>query len=238
MYKKVEFPEVSSEVLETIRKVNEEQTKLHLQEFDKTLDLFVDKLANEGWTIPSQIGIYAVNVIGRTEEVADITELFRQFYTVEDYSKLKSLIQNVHNSGIKAGLVKLTDECWTAFQAKLYSVCAHSLVSVVEGILSEYSDNKNDIRMMKVCQKHVDQYPSDGGSILKHVWMSYNAYIRNLYQKSDFEQDEPNGINRHWLLHGRSDFDIDELDCIRLFNAVDSLCMIIAHDKKGQQTET
>ena len=35
-------------------------------------------------------------------------------------------------------------------------------------------------------------------------------------------------INRHWaIMHGRSDFEIDEMDCIRLFNAVQSLCMIV-----------
>ena len=57
--------------------------------------------------------------------------------------------------------------------------------------------------------------------------ISYDKFIRKLYQKTDFTTEEPDNINRHWLLHGRSAFEIEELDCIRLFNAVQSLCMIV-----------
>lgn len=68
--------------------------------------------------------------------------------------------------------------------------------------------------------KHVDTFPVDGSTILKHVWISYNQFIRELYHKIDFTAAEPVQINRHWLLHGRSDFEIKELECIRLFNSI------------------
>ena len=137
------------------------------------------------------------------------------------------MIENTLNTPISEGLKKMVRECWDAFQSKLYAICATSLLSVIEGVLSEFSDDKSDVRMMKVCQKHVDEFPQDGSSILKHVWISYNNFIRNLYLKSDFKQDEPDEVNRHWLLHGRSDFEIEEIDCLRLFNAVESLCMVV-----------
>ena len=54
---------------------------------------------------------------------------------------------------------------------------------------------------------------------------------------SEISADEPETINRHWLLHGRSDFEIDEMDCIRLFNAVQSLCMIVKVEAKETQSE-
>ena len=81
--------------------------------------------------------------------------------------------------------------------------------------------------MMKICQKHVDLFLNDGSVIMKHVWISYNQFIRNLYQKSDFTASELDAINRHWLLHGRSDFEVEEIECMKLFNAIHSLCMII-----------
>ena len=136
-------------------------------------------------------------------------------------------IKGIQESKIKAGLIKVVNECWNAFNSKMYAICATSLLSVIEGILSEFSDDKQDVRMMKVCQKHVDTFPSDGSTIMKYVWISYNQFIRNLYQKSDFTADEPEAINRHWLLHGRSDFDVEEIECMKLFNAVHSLCMVI-----------
>lgn len=131
----------------------------------------------------------------------------------------------------------MTTECWIAFQNDLFAICATSLMSVIEGILSEFSDDKQDIRMMRICQKQVDSSPANEETIAKHVWISYNKFIRSLYQKSDFTSNEPDEINRHWLLHGRSDFEIEELDCIRLFNAVQSLCMIVNKQNEDELTE-
>lgn len=87
------------------------------------------------------------------------------FFTTEDFQKTKDMVNGIKASPIKEGLKNLTDQCWQAFQNKLYAVCATSLLSVIEGILSEFSDDKQDVRMMKVCQKKVDTFPSTGSTI-------------------------------------------------------------------------
>lgn len=205
----------------------QQQAEESLKEFDKTLDAVVDKLSKEGWTLPAELGIYAVNVIGQTEEIKDINAFLCDYFTRNDYEVTKNMIEGILSSKIREPLKKMVRECREAFMSKLYSVCATSLLSVIEGILSDFGDDKQDVRMMRICQHHVDNFPENGSTIAKHTWISYNAFIRNLYQKSDFSSEEPEGINRHWLLHGRSDFEQDENDCIRLFNAVQSLCMIV-----------
>lgn len=219
-------------LMEAVNEHIKEETKKSLEAFDKTLDGVTDKLKDIGWTLPSELGVYAINVIGNTEEIADIETFFEEYFTQNDYSFAQKMIENILNTTISEGLKKVVRECWIAFQRKLYAICATSLLSVIEGVLSEFSDDKSDVRMMKVCQKHVDEFPQDGSSILKHVWISYNNFIRNLYQKSDFKQDEPDEVNRHWLLHGRSDFEIEKIDCLRLFNAVESLCMVVKKENQ------
>ncbi len=205
----------------------EEEAKKRVSELDKTLDTVVTKLVAEGWTLPTELPISAVNALGNTNELDDVNSFMEQFYSYDNYRNMKAMIKGIKESKIKEGLIKLVTECWSAFNTKMYAICATSLLSVIEGILSEFSDNKQDTRMMKVCQKHIDNFPSDGSTILKHVWISYNQFIRNLYQKSDFTADEPETINRHWLLHGRSDFEVEEIECMKLFNAIHSLCMVV-----------
>ena len=219
--------EFTKEQKDAIRKVISKKAEESVQEFDKELDVVVNKLSVEGWTLPAELSIYAVKTIANTKKLDDINTFLHWFFTTEDYQKTKDMVASIKSAPIKEGLKNLLEQCWQGFQSKLYAVCATSLLSVIEGVLSEFSDDKQDIRMMKVCQKKVDTFSSTGSSIQKHVWISYNNFIRNLYQKSDFSADEPETINRHWLLHGRSNFEIDELDCIRLFNAVQSLCMIV-----------
>lgn len=210
-----------------MKKSVEEEAKRSVSELDKTLDVVVTKLVAEGWTLPAELPISAVNALGNTDELDDVNPFMEQFYSYDDYRNMKSMIKGIQESKIKEGLIKLVTECWSAFNTKMYAMCATSLLSVIEGILSEFSDDKQDVRMMKVCQKHVDNFPSDGSTVLKHVWISYNQFIRNLYQKSDFTADEPEAINRHWLLHGRSDFEVEEIECMKLFNAIHSLCMVV-----------
>lgn len=222
---------LSKEQLEQLKAAMERQTeeiaKRKVSELDKTLDTVVEKLVAEGWTLPAALPISAVNALGNTHELDDVNSFMKSFYSYDNYRNMKAMINGITESKIKAGLVRLVNESWSAFNAKMYAICATSLLSVIEGILSEFSDNKQNVRMMKVCQKHVDNFPADGSTILKHVWISYNQFIRNLYQPSDFTADEPAAINRHWLLHGRSDFEVEEIECMKLFNAIHSLCMAI-----------
>ena len=48
-------------------------------------------------------------------------------------------------------------------------------------------------------------------------------YTKLVFEKSDFSQTEPNEINRHWLVHGRTSKVGDKLHCIRLINALSTL---------------
>lgn len=210
-----------------MKKHIDEEAKKCVSELDKILDIVVAKLVTEGWTLPAELPITAVYALGNTDKLDDVNGFMEQLYAYDDYRNMKTMIKGIQESKIKEGLKKLINECWNAFNSKMYAICATSLLSVIEGILSEFSDDKQDIRMMKVCQKQVDSFPNDGSTIMKHVWISYNQFIRNLYKKSDFTDNEPDAINRHWLLHGRSDFEVEEIECMKLFNAIHSLCMII-----------
>lgn len=210
-----------------IKRHIEDEAKKNVSEFDKILDTVVTKLVAEGWTLPAELSITAVNALGKTNELDDVNSFMKQFYSYDDYRNMKAMIKGIKESKIKVGLIKLVTECWSAFNTKMYAICAIALLSVIEGMLSEFSDDKKYVKMMKVCQKYVKDFSSDGSTILKHVWISYDQFIRKLYQKSDFTADEPETINRHWLLHGRSDFEVEEIECMKLFNAIHSLCMVI-----------
>ena len=52
-----------------IQEHTKKQAEQRVKEFDHTLDVLVDKLSAKGWTLPAELGIYAVNVIGHTDEI-------------------------------------------------------------------------------------------------------------------------------------------------------------------------
>ena len=226
-------PEQLAILNEKIIKSSKEEARKRVEELDKKLDIVVDKLSKKGWTLPAEIGIYAVEKLAQTNELDDVNLFLKSYFIEEDYFHAKNMIEKIKNSSIREGLKNLIEECWKAFRNDFYAVCGIALISAIEGILSEFSDNKNSVNMIKVCKKKVESFQEDESPIQKHVWLSYNNFIKNLYQYSDFTTGEPENINRHWLLHGRSEFEINELDCIRLFNAIESLCMIVNIENKA-----
>ena len=197
-----------------------------LSNLETALGVAVNKLVNEGWTLPAKLPISAINALGKTSELDDVNSFMKVFYLEDDSKKLQSLIHSIQNSKIKSGLIGIVEECWIAYQHQLYAICAISLLAVIEGVLSEFSANKKNTNMKDVCSKYIASISESESIIIKNVWHSYEQFVSKLYESSNFNDIEPPNINRHWLLHGRSSFDVDEVDCIRLFNAIHSLCVI------------
>lgn len=211
----------------------ETETKKRMVEFDKTLASVVDKLSKNGWTLPTELGIYAINVIGQTDEITDIDKFLLWYFSEDNYKHFNDMIKGILETPINEGLKKVLDECRFAFENKRYAICADSLISVIEGILSTFWEDKTNIRMMQICQKKEDELANEKNHLIKkYIWVSYNKFIRKLYEKNDFTANEPSSVNRHWLLHGRSSYEIEEIDCLRLFNAVSSLCVIVKNEDK------
>ena len=211
----------------------QKKTEQSLSEYDQTLSALVDKLAVHGWTLPSEMSISAVNAIGKTNSIVDINGFMLELYTREGYVRYKTMVAGIMKAPISSGLKKLIEESCFAFEHSKYAICADALVSAIEGILSTFWEDKTNIRMMQICQAKVDELADEKEHITKkYVWVSYNKFIRKLFEKNNFAETEPVFINRHWLLHGRSAYDIEEIDCLRLFNAVSSICMIVRNESK------
>lgn len=218
--------EYSAEQHATYREAINNKEEWAIQKFDDEISSVVNKIATEGWTLPADFGIIAIKVLSTMNTATEINDYLKQYYTHENCFRLKMILFYIQHSTIKTSLKNVYEQCWKAFQSECYIVCAISLLAIIEGVLSEFSVNKNDTRMMKVCQQKLNSLLVNDDIFQKHMWNSYNLFVRNLYQKSDFSKTEPDVINRHWLLHGRSCFDVTQTDCLRLINAVYAVCAI------------
>ena len=141
-------------ITDTFNKYIEEETKKSVSKLDKALDIAVQKLVSEGWTLPAELPIAVIYALEQTTKLDNVNDFMESFYSTNDYKNMKDMIIGIQESKIKPGLIKLTTECWQAFLEKSYAMCATALLSVIEGILCEFCDDKTDVKMMMVCQKH------------------------------------------------------------------------------------
>lgn len=171
-----------------------------------------------GWSIPFIMGLNELEKLKNSEKVEDsIDEFFIGFYNDRN---LKLMVKHINKSNINCTLKTLFNQCIENYNKSNYLICLSSSITILEGVLSQFSTDKKDIRMIKVCRENMES-TKESNKLIKHlVWVSFYNFINKLYEKSSFDSDEPNVINRHWLLHGRTQTDWGKSDCLRVFNAI------------------
>lgn len=187
----------------------------------------IESIAQSGWTIPLSIDIRKfdeLRTIAKDNEALD--RFFETFYNSRE---LKFICRKIENAIPNEAQKSIFKECVNAYNTNLYSVCQTTLLTVLEGVISSFGDNPEDVRVMRVCRFQAEEEQKKGKQIKSLCWLSMYEYISNLFQKSDFSTDEPENVNRHWVIHGRTEKIADKIGCLRLFNALSTMASVIQH---------
>lgn len=189
------------------------------------------EVGENGWTIPMVMGLNKFEELSslcvscKEEEKQGIYNKF--FSTYYNSNNFKLMVKHINKSEITKTRKALFNDCVDAYNSYKYLLCINSLATILEGLLSDLDDDKTNIKMMKICKGNMDATQRDKKLIINLVWTSFYSFISTLYKKSNFDEDEPLIINRHWLLHGRTDREYDKEDCLRLFNSIYTIVSII-----------
>jgi len=166
---------------------------------------------------------YHINEISELIEIKDIDDYFYEYYIDNNRENLKYL-QRTCISYLDVKLVNAYQESLFAFENKKYIICANTLIPIIEGTLSSFDHTSNN--MQKICANQLEECSNKDDSINRIRWNTNAMFIEKLTAHSLFSEEEPLFINRHWLMHGRSAYDITEMDCLRLLNMIGTLCNI------------
>lgn len=188
------------------------------------------KIGENGWTIPMSMGLSRLDMLkSRDINNEALDDFFLEYYTPKLF---KLLIKHVNNSDINDTLKGLFNDCISVYKEGKYLMCSTSLLTIIEGTLCEFGDDKTDIRMMRICRFNMDKTKSDKKIINHLVWISFFSFVSSLYKKSNFNKVEPIKINRHWILHGRTQNSLIKADCLRLFNFIYALITMKKYDDR------
>lgn len=183
------------------------------------------QIGESGWTLPMSMTFYELDKLkSKKIDIQLLDHFFAEFF--KD-NKFTLLVKHVNKSEISDEKKKIFNECVEAFHRSNYMIVGISLLALLEGILSEFHEDKRNIRMMMVCREQRDLALSNNKMIKYIIWISFYEFVSQLYKKSDFNSNEPEIINRHWILHGRSKLEIEKVDCLRIFNAIYTLTSML-----------
>ena len=185
---------------------------------------FSKKLLNSGWTMVPTLPIFTANTIFNSED-KDVDFLISIF--LKEKKQFNSMIENIMESKIDK-LKGVVNEALYAYNSGRYKVCGIALMAVIEGGLSQFLDNKNSTNIKRICEIEAGKHKNEKN--MKCVfWISCNDFIKRVFDNRSFNENEPDFLNRHWLLHGRSKYQVNEVDCMKLFNAISCICLLIRH---------
>lgn len=114
-----------------------------------------------------------------------------------------------------------------AFDSGLYNVAIIGLVAVLDRVLAEKSKLICTPRFEKRCEEIKNNIDSKG-QLFKDAFSATDAMLYKTYfevlstfvTNSDFEDIEPDLINRHWIMHGRTNKKYTRLDCVKIINLI------------------
>lgn len=185
------------------------------------------RLAELGWSAPIQFTHLQTVEFGNPSHTADnVNEAMVEFYIQDGSERLSKTVDDILKRSELEPWHQTIAECLDSFKSARFLVVVPTMITVMEGILALKTGTflSKEVRMIAPT-KRVANAPK-ASRLEQSIWLSVAKLIEQLYTKASFEDEAPDFLNRHWILHGRNTSKDARLDSLRLFNLVGSLSII------------
>jgi hypothetical protein len=210
------------------------------EQFQSTQDRFKEEmpalrksirfLATCGWTIPTGSTPYETRQIAKLKNPDEIEAYFVQYYAANDGAELSRVRDNLLKNEKLDRWHNLIDQCFSSYNDKRYLVVVPSLITIITGLLAalqgRFQQTSDEKRFVSERRKQTET-----ASFEEILLFSVDDYVAELFKKSHFSDSEPPFLNRHWILKGRSATEWKQADCLKLFQCIDTICMVFRQDK-------
>ena len=117
-----------------------------------------------------------------------------------------------------------------AYSEGKYDLAVLGLLSVIDGLLTDVSENDTTSifkRTESIIKRAENNEILDANEVaLIMLSITFQKTVEIISAKSDFSKGEPNNLNRHWIMHGRSRHKKTKLDCVKLINFIYGILLI------------
>lgn len=114
-----------------------------------------------------------------------------------------------------------------AFNNNLYNLAILGFTAVLDRILSECSELFKNVKIESRSKAIIQKVEEKGDIYLDELegkdyllFITYPMALKSFGEDSDFCSDEPDMLNRHWIMHGRTTKKYSRLDCVKVLNMI------------------
>lgn len=198
----------------------------------------VQKMADAQIVFTGNLSLEMAQEICTSNNASAVVE---RYYTEDDNRELGEVFSRCQQASQVSACSELFSQIISAYYAGHYHLACLGMLAVVDGILSDVSAMKESTsykkRIQKLEQKIADKFElSDLEKKLLCIYVAMDNFEESIFKNSDFSQNEPETLNRHWMMHGRTHRAYTNLDFIKIILWLDAI--IFLDDKLSDSVET
>jgi hypothetical protein len=179
----------------------------------------VQKLAAQGWTIPSHMTPAEAYEIS-DQDPDGYDAFFFGFFTDQGGEEFAHLASDLRDSSILQRWKPLVEQCLAAYDQQLFLVTIPCLFPIIEGVVSSLGGTGKAAARCKALAA-----AGSYDDLAKVVWSSVATFVDKAFE--DGRTTSTVTLNRNLILHGKSDpGQWTQVDSVRLFNALHTLAFV------------
>jgi hypothetical protein len=182
-------------------------------------------LAGKGWTIPGWLTVPQTEIVMRLSE-DELDDFFTDAYCADGFKVLNETFDNLKASPGMVEWLPMLDEVRVNLTSGRHLLTVPALLAVLEGFAVKHiltPSGTNTRGTTNLARLFADMGRHEMDSIEALLWVSNLAFMQKLFANSVFDGSAPEVLNRHWVLHGRTECNWRFADALRLVNALEML---------------
>lgn len=190
------------------------------------------KWASYGWTIPDEAPINLFFEMPQSSEQAD-----KWCIKYFDEKNLENIFNEIKKN--KDIIPNYIEEAIKLYRDGYYRGSAMLIIACMDKVFSSniVDDNARKYKKQignRAVSSMIETLNKNEKDFILNIFILYNLleYLKILFTDGDDFNNEPDNINRNYLMHGWQEREISEVECIKLFNALKILVESIEEIKE------
>jgi hypothetical protein len=182
-----------------------------------------------GWTVPLWGPLFlAEDIMEQGVPDSLLDEAFEGEYAANRRRLEKEMLERIGPAKMIRRWEPLLTEVILAYRRKHYRIAVPALLVVFEGAVVLAPENSSANRNLQIILQ--EKHSVADFSWQRVAWASLSVFVSMVFRDHRFSYAPPKRLNRHWFLHGRDEPRWMKVDCLRLFQAIDTLIAVGSAD--------
>lgn len=170
---------------------------------------------------------------------ADIEEVVCSYYFGNNKCNMERVISRCQQNEQVQKYGELYDQIISAYRRDHYLIACIGLFSLIDGVLADVSEQTTTRfrRRLDVVRAKIgsEKKLSEIDKKTLCIYRAFESFDTSIFCDSDFSEQEPQTVNRHWDLHGRTHREHSKVDFLKVLLWLDAI--IFSSSQAMQESE-